>query len=75
LDLHVIGPSRIDRARLDAIDFPVKVEVPLRFDDLDRQGQVNNAAAGVILQERRVGLINTQRCRHWPRGCARCWSA
>jgi acyl-CoA thioester hydrolase len=56
LDQSVTRPSRIDRKRFDAYDFPVRVEIPLRFDDLDIQGHVNNAAAGVILQEGRVGF-------------------
>jgi acyl-CoA thioester hydrolase len=47
-------PSRIARERLDALDFPIKVEVPIRFADLDTLGHVNNAAAAVILQEGRV---------------------
>jgi acyl-CoA thioester hydrolase len=51
-----IRPSRIDRESLDAVDFPFMVEVPVRFDDLDTQGHVNNAAAAVILQEGRVAF-------------------
>ena len=46
--------ARIDRQRLDAALFPVSVEVQTRFDDLDTQGHINNAAATVILQEGRV---------------------
>jgi acyl-CoA thioester hydrolase len=49
-------PSRIDREYLDAIDFPIKVEVPIRFTDLDMLGHVNNAAAGILLQEGRVAF-------------------
>jgi acyl-CoA thioester hydrolase len=56
LDLHVIQPGRIDRHRFDTIDFSIRVEVPIRFDDLDTLGHVNNAAAAVILQEGRVGF-------------------
>jgi acyl-CoA thioester hydrolase len=55
-ELHVSQPSRIERERLDAVDFPIRVEVPLRFSDLDTLGHVNNAAVGVILQEARVGF-------------------
>jgi acyl-CoA thioester hydrolase len=51
-----IRPIRIDRESLDAVDFPFMVEVPVRFDDLDTQGHVNNAAAAVILQEGRVAF-------------------
>jgi len=47
----VSRPSRIDRQHFDAIDFPIRVEVPIRFDDLDVPGHVNNAAAAAILQE------------------------
>ncbi|WP_162527117.1 acyl-CoA thioesterase [Sphingomonas solaris] len=46
--------ARIDRQRLAAAPLPVVVEIPTRFDDLDTQGHVNNAAATVILQEGRV---------------------
>ena len=46
--------TRIDRARFDAARFPVSLTVPTRFDDLDIQGHVNNAAAVVMLQEGRV---------------------
>jgi acyl-CoA thioester hydrolase len=51
-----IRPSRIERESLDAVDFPFMVEVPVRFDDLDTQGHVNNASAAVILQEGRVAF-------------------
>jgi acyl-CoA thioester hydrolase len=53
----VIQPSRIDRERLDAVDFPIRVDVPIRFNDLDVLGHVNNTAAVVILQEARVGFM------------------
>jgi acyl-CoA thioester hydrolase len=56
LGTAVIQSSRIDRASLDAADFPIRVEVPIRFDDLDLLGHVNNAAAAAILQEGRVGF-------------------
>jgi len=56
VDLHVSRPSRIDRQHFDAIDFPIRVEVPIRFDDLDVLGHVNNAAAAAILQEGRVAF-------------------
>lgn len=46
--------SRLDRARLAAADLPITVEIPLRYDDIDSVGHVNNAAAAVILQEARV---------------------
>lgn len=46
--------NRIDRARLDRANFPAIIEVETRFDDLDMQGHVNNAAVVVILQEARV---------------------
>jgi acyl-CoA thioester hydrolase len=52
----VIQSSRIDRASFDAADFPIKAEIPIRFDDLDTLGHVNNAAAAVILQEGRVAF-------------------
>lgn len=48
--------ARIDRGRLDAARFAVTAEIATRFDDLDVQGHVNNAAAVVILQEARVML-------------------
>ena len=46
--------ARIDRAALDNASFPAAVTIPTRFADLDLQGQVNNAAVPVILQEARV---------------------
>ena len=52
----MIQPSRIDRERLNAVDFPIRVDVPIRFNDLDVLGHVNNTAAGVILQEARVSF-------------------
>ena len=48
--------ARIDRQRLEAAAFPVTLEVATRFDDLDMQGHVNNAAAVVILQEARASF-------------------
>lgn len=48
--------ARIDRKRLNAADFQIILELPIRFDDLDIQGHVNNAAAVVILQEARVNF-------------------
>jgi acyl-CoA thioester hydrolase len=48
--------ARIDRKRLDAARFAVSLDVPTRFDDVDMQGHVNNAAAVVILQEARANF-------------------
>lgn len=48
--------NRIDRKRFDAASFPVRFEIATRFDDLDMQGHVNNAAAVVILQEARANF-------------------
>jgi acyl-CoA thioester hydrolase len=48
--------TRIDRQHFDAIEFPIRVEVPIRFDDLDILGHVNNAAAAALLQEGRVAF-------------------
>ena len=48
--------NRIDRKRFDAASFPVRFEITTRFDDLDMQGHVNNAAAVVILQEARANF-------------------
>ena len=45
--------ARIDRARLEAADFPFVTEIQTRYADLDPNGHVNNAAAAVILQEAR----------------------
>jgi acyl-CoA thioester hydrolase len=45
---------RLDRQGIDAAGFPVRAELRVRFDDLDLQGHVNNAAASVMLQEGRV---------------------
>lgn len=48
--------SRMDRVALDRAIFPVTFSIPTRFDDLDLQGHVNNAAVPVILQEARVAF-------------------
>lgn len=48
--------SRIDRKRLDATEFAVTFDIPIRFDDVDMQGHVNNAASVVILQEARAAF-------------------
>ena len=48
--------TRIDRDRLSAADFQIKTEIPIRYDDLDTVGHVNNAAAAVILQEARANF-------------------
>jgi acyl-CoA thioester hydrolase len=45
---------RLDRIRLDAATFPFGVSIATRYDDLDEQGHINNAAALVLLQEGRV---------------------
>jgi acyl-CoA thioester hydrolase len=50
--------ARIDRALYDSATFPHRVTVATRFDDLDLQGHVNNAAAMVMLQEARVMFNN-----------------
>ncbi|GLR68242.1 thioesterase [Acidocella aquatica] len=46
--------ARIDRPRLDAATFPIVIDIQTRYDDIDMQGHVNNAAAIVILQEARA---------------------
>ena len=48
--------ARIDRKRLDAATYAVSLDVPTRYDDVDMQGHVNNAAAVVILQEARANF-------------------
>lgn len=48
--------ARIDRKLLDSATDPVVIRIPPRYDDLDMQGHVNNAAAAVILQEARGGF-------------------
>ena len=48
--------ARIDRERLDGAVFPVSATIHTRYDDIDSQNHVNNAAAAVILQEARVNL-------------------
>ena len=49
---------RLDRQRLLNATFAAKVEIPLRFDDLDVQGHVNNVAVAVLFQEAR-GRFNS----------------
>lgn len=53
--------ARIDRKRLDEAVFPVITTIQTRYDDIDAQGHVNNAAAAVLLQEGRVGLNRAAR--------------
>ncbi len=47
---------RIDRKRLNAATLPVSFDIPIRFDDLDTQGHVNNVAAVLLLQEARANF-------------------
>ena len=44
---------RLDRQRLQNAKFADRIEIPIRFDDLDVQGHVNNAAVAVLFQEAR----------------------
>jgi acyl-CoA thioester hydrolase len=53
--------ARIDRKRLDGARFPVITTIATRYDDMDPQGHINNAAAAVILQEARVDLNRAAR--------------
>lgn len=46
--------ARIDRALLDGAIFPATMTMPVRFDDLDVQWHVNNAASVIMLQEARI---------------------
>jgi acyl-CoA thioester hydrolase len=46
--------TRLDRARLDTAEYPVRFSVQTRFDDLDILGHVNNVSVVVFLQEARV---------------------
>lgn len=46
--------ARLDRVRLDTAHLPFFFEAQTRFDDLDVQGHVNNAAVSVLLQEART---------------------
>ena len=48
--------ARIDRAALEQAHFSETFVLPIRFDDLDFQGHVNNAAVPVLLQEARVAF-------------------
>jgi acyl-CoA thioester hydrolase len=48
--------ARIDRAALERAHLPETFVLPIRFDDLDFQGHVNNAAVPVFLQEARVAF-------------------
>lgn len=47
---------RLDRALLKAANLAHQVEITIRFDDIDVQGHVNNAAGVVLLQEARVAF-------------------
>ena len=45
---------RLDRQRLARADLPFRTEMQTRFDDVDQQGHLNNAAIAVLLQEARI---------------------
>lgn len=47
-------PGRLDRTRMAAGRYPSEFSLPVRFDDLDVQWHVNNAAAIIMLQEARI---------------------
>jgi acyl-CoA thioester hydrolase len=55
---------RLDRQRLLNATFPEKVEIPVRFDDIDVQGHVNNVAVAVLFQEAR-GRFNQAHVAAW----------
>src|SRR5262245_40260201 len=55
---------RLDRQRLLNAAFPEKVQIPIRFDDLDVQGHVNNVAVAVLFQEAR-GRFNKAHVAAW----------
>ena len=42
---------RLDRQRLAEADMPFRTEMQTRFDDVDQQGHINNAAVAVLLQD------------------------
>ena len=46
--------TRLDRAWYDAATFPLQLDMPIRFDDLDVLWHVNNVAVIALLQEARV---------------------
>ena len=49
---------RLDRQRLLDGKFAERIEIPIRVDDLDVQGHVNNVAVAVLFQEAR-GRFNS----------------
>lgn len=48
--------ARLDRAFYESASFPARMTLPVRFDDLDVQSHVNNAAAVAMLQEARIAF-------------------
>ncbi|MCB2060532.1 MAG: thioesterase family protein [Novosphingobium sp.] len=60
--------GRIDRARFDSARFPFLMEMPVRFEDLDMLGHVNNAAAVAMLQEARVAFHRELELSHFGQG-------
>jgi acyl-CoA thioester hydrolase len=60
--------GRLDRERLGAPGFGIAAEIPVRYDDIDGQGHVNNAAAAVILQEARTHFHAAARDTKMPAG-------
>jgi len=60
--------ARLDRRRLESAQYPFVAEIPVRYDDLDTLGHVNNAATVVILQEARAQFARTGGLRAHMRG-------
>ena len=59
---------RIDRQRIEGAPAPIVTRIATRFDDLDTQGHINNAAVVVLLQEARVGFNIAIGLPRVPRG-------
>lgn len=57
----IAKPPRIDRARLAAAAYPSSLVLPVRFDDIDVLGHVNNVSILAYLQEARIAFNRSMR--------------
>lgn len=60
-DPSIVKPPRIDRARLAAATYPSSLLLPVRFDDIDVLGHVNNVSILAYLQEARIAFTRSMR--------------
>lgn len=49
--------ARIDRTHLNSVPLPHRLQLATRFEDVDVQGHINNAATVILLQEARARFM------------------